>query len=72
MNQIWIFCAVLFHIPIFLVAQNLETINFQEDKIDSTSNYELQIFYKKFNIYIDSLEVNSMTSSQPKGRMINN
>lgn len=63
---------LLFQVPFFMLAQNEETFEIQADKVDLTSNTEIQIFYEKFNSWTKSLNKDSSKSTLENERMVMN
>lgn len=59
-------------IPFLILAQNDETFEIQIDKVDSTSNINIQQFYNKFNRYINRKEKALDRISVSEETMINN
>jgi len=54
------------------LAQNEQSFEIQADKVDSNSNIEIQIFYDKFNSWIDSFHKDSAKTQRDEKAMINN
>lgn len=63
---------LLFQVPILMIGQNNNTFEIQGEKLDSSSNSELQAFTSKFNSWVDSLKNDTLTSDLNPERMVNN
>ena len=63
--------SLLISIPISVVGQNSNTFEIQADKVDSNSNAELQIFYKKFNLWV-STGMDTITLERDEANRVNN
>lgn len=55
-----------------MTGQNGDTYEIQADKIGSKSNAEIQIFYKKFNSWIESIKMGSEIVKLDEEKMVNN
>ncbi|WP_405246808.1 hypothetical protein [Cellulophaga sp. Asnod2-G02] len=60
---------ILFQIPFLMTGQNDNNFEVQAD---ATSNTELQVFQKKFNIWIQSIKNDTLKTVYKPERMINN
>lgn len=60
------------HIPSISLGQNSEVFEIQADKIDTTINEEIQAFYEKFNLWIKSIENDSIILRIDEKLMLNN
>lgn len=63
---------LLIQIPFYMAAQNDETFEIQADEVDSNSNIEIQKFYKKFNLWIESIGKDSTKAAMDEKGMVNN
>jgi len=63
---------LLIQIPIYMVAQNDETFEIQADKVDSSSNVEIQKFSEKFNSWMESIGKDSTKIEMDEKAMVNN
>ncbi|MEK6152150.1 hypothetical protein WIW50_02765 [Flavobacteriaceae bacterium 3-367] len=63
---------ILFQLPILIIGQNNNTFEIQGEKLDSTSNSELQTFTSRFNNWVDSLKNDTPTLELKPERMVNN
>ncbi len=63
---------LLFQIPICTVGQHDEAFEIQADKVDSTSNPDIQIFADRFNLWIKSLNTDAPNYNLIPERMVNN
>ncbi|WP_430968553.1 hypothetical protein [Spongiimicrobium sp. 2-473A-2-J] len=72
MNKTVIGILLIFQIPIFMVGQHDDTFEIQGDKIDSTSNSEIQLFADKFNLWLKSSNTDTLYTDLLPERMVNN
>lgn len=72
MNQVLITILLIIQIPFFMAAQNDETFEIQADKVDSNSNPEIQEFYRKFNLWIESIGKDSVKLNLIEELMVDN
>ena len=63
---------LLLQVPIAMIGQNNNTFEIQGERVDSTSNPELQIFTNKFKNWVDSLKNDTLISNLNPRRMVNN
>lgn len=71
MNRLIITIILIIQIPFCLIAQNDKTFEIQAEKVDSSSNPEIQAFYKKFNLWIESIRKDSVKIELDEETMIN-
>lgn len=55
----------------FVYGQHEEIIEIQAEKVDDNSNFEIQEFYKKLDLYVNSIGKNTENSSLSLELMIN-
>lgn len=72
MSRAILIILLITQIPVFMAAQNQETFEIQADKVDSIDNDELQVFYQRFNSWIESIGKDSATIELNKKAMVNN
>lgn len=60
---------ILFQIPFLMTGQNYNNFEVQAD---AASNTELQVFQKKFNVWIQSIKNDTLQTVYKPERMINN
>lgn len=72
MNRLILLIPFVIQIPFLISAQNDETFEIQIDKVDSTSNINIQQFYNKFKRYINTKEKALTKISLYEETMINN
>ncbi len=72
MNRAIITILLFIQIPFFIAAQNDETFEIQADKVDSNSNSEIQIFFGKFNSWVESIGRDSAKIELNENLMVNN
>ena len=68
-----LFSILLFiHLPFSGFGQFDETLEVQIERVDSNSNVELQIFQKRFNLWIESIKKKTTSIELDKKLMIDN
>ncbi len=71
MHSVIILLPLLISFPISVIGQNPNTFEIEADKVDSNSNVELQIFYKKFNLWV-STGMETITLERDEAYRVNN
>lgn len=69
MKRKFLFIIILSQIPLLMTGQNNNNFEVQAD---AESNTELQVFQKKFNVWIQSIKNDTLKTVYKPERMINN
>lgn len=72
MNRLIITFLLTIVSSLLLKAQLDETLEIQAEMVDKNSNSEIQQFYKKLNLYVESIGKNSPNLNLPEELMIKN